>query len=91
MYEMYVIFLQSYLNPLFPLIVLGTGAYFIRRIARAMERRAEANAELALLRERVTQLEESNELMTRDVLRLQAAQEFATRLLGDRVAESRRG
>ena len=75
----------AYLGMLFPMITLATAAYFLRRLVGAMERRAEANAQLADLRARLADIENSNEELVRDVLRLQAAQEFSTRLLGERL------
>jgi cell division protein FtsB len=77
----------GYLTPMLPLLTLGTTAYFVRRIIRALERRTEVNAEVAALRERLTQLEETSDATERELMRLQAAQEFATRLLAERSRE----
>jgi cell division protein FtsB len=77
----------GYLRPILPLLTLGTATYFVRRFIRAFERRTEVNADVAALRERLVQLEETSEATERDVMRLQAAQEFATRLLAERARE----
>jgi hypothetical protein len=74
----------TYLGLLFPLLALGTTAYFVRRFLRAYERRTEVNAELGTLRDRVAQLEDATDTAEREIMRLQAAQDFATRLLADR-------
>jgi cell division protein FtsB len=77
----------TYLRLTLPLLTLGTGAYFVRRFIRAIEHRTEVNAEVAALRDRVTQLEETSDTTEREIMRLQAAQEFATRLLAERSRE----
>jgi cell division protein FtsB len=82
----YFLFME-YLRPLLPFLVLGTTAYFARRAVRAIERRAAAQAELGELRARVAQLEEQAEDTTRDVMRLQAANDFAAQLLRGRLSE----
>ena len=82
----YLLFME-YLRPLLPFLVLGTIAYFARRAVRAFERRATAQAELGELRGRVAQLEEQAEDTTRDVMRLQAANDFAAQLLRGRLSE----
>ena len=84
----YYLFME-YLRPLFPFLVLGTTAYFARRGVRAFERRAEAQKELADLRARVAQLEEGLETTERDVLRLQAGQDFAAQLINNRIGDPR--
>src|SRR5438309_195430 len=76
------------LSMLFPFILLGTGAYFTRRWVRAVERRSEAAAELVECRARIAELEDSQESLQRDVMRLQAGHEFTTQILGARVASS---
>jgi cell division protein FtsB len=82
----YLLFMEA-LRPLLPFLVLGTTAYFARRAIRAFERRAAAQAELGELRARVAQLEEQAEDTTRDVMRLQAANDFAAQLLRGRLSE----
>ena len=74
------------LNVLYSFILLGTGAYFARRWVRAIERRSEAAAELAECRARIAELEESQEGLQRDIMRLQAGHEFTTQILSARVA-----
>ena len=81
--------LFDYLRPLWPFLILGSASYFAHRLVRALERRSDAGAELAELRGRVAQLEEEADATQRDVLRLQAAQDFATQLLSGRIADSR--
>jgi len=76
------------LRPLLPFLVLGTTAHFARRFVRAIEQRSHAKAELKELRERMAQLEENLETAERDVMRVQAAQDFAAQLLGNRIAEA---
>lgn len=66
-------------------VVLGGGAYAVRRFLRAYERRVEGGTELAALRDRVAALEESLESIQGSVERLSAGQEFTTKLLGGRV------
>lgn len=87
-------FLEAYdiatgiLRPLFPYLVLATTGYFARRFVMAWERRSEAQAELAELRSRVTALEDAQGITERDVMRLEAGQDFAARLLGTRITEA---
>ena len=86
MFRDYLAFM-AYLHPLLPFLVLGTTVYFARRAVRAFERRAAAQAELGELRARVAQLEEQADDTTRDVMRLEAANEFAAQLLRGRLSE----
>ena len=65
-------------------VVLGGGAYAVRRFLRAYERRAGSDAELTALRDRVTALEESLDTVQGSLERLSAAQEFTTKLLAAR-------
>ena len=65
-------------------IVLGGGIYAVRRFLRAYERRSSSEAELAALRARVATLEESLENVQGSLERLDASQEFTTKLLGAR-------
>jgi len=67
-------------------LVLATRA--ATRYARAVEGRAEDRNTRADLQERVTQLEEALDDARAHIARLEAAQEFTTRLLTDR-AEAR--
>ena len=76
------------LRPLLPFLVLGTTAYFARRYVRALERRSHAQTEVNELRARVAQLEEGLETAERDVMRVQAAQDFAAQLLSSRIADA---
>ena len=64
--------------------VLGGGFYFARRYVRAVEARTDKDAALNELRARVQTLEDALDGTQRDVQRLEAAQEFTTRLLADR-------
>jgi hypothetical protein len=61
--------------------VLGGGFYFVRRYVRAVESRGAKDAELLEMRQRISTLEDSLDATQRDVERLEAAQEFTTRLL----------
>jgi hypothetical protein len=63
---------------------LGGGFYFARRYVRAAEARGDREAALSELRARVQTLEDALDGTQRDVQRLEAAQEFTTRLLADR-------
>lgn len=65
-------------------VVLGGGAYAVRRFLRAYERRVGSDAELTALRDRVTALEESLDTVQGSLERLSAGQEFTTKLLGAR-------
>ncbi len=76
------------LRPLLPFLILGTTAYFARRYVRALEQRSHAQTELSELRARTAQLEEGLETTERDVMRIQAAQEFAAQLLSSRIADA---
>ncbi|MDQ3697162.1 MAG: hypothetical protein M3373_03925 [Gemmatimonadota bacterium] len=69
-------------------VVLGGGAYAVRRFLRAYERRTGNEAELAALRQRVAAFEESLEGVRGEVERLDAGQEFTTKLLGARSGRS---
>lgn len=76
---------------MWPTIVLagmGTVAYFIRRYLRAMERRGEDRVALTHLSQRVEQLEDALDASQRDIVRLEAAQQFTSRLLTERVQSS---
>ena len=70
-------------------VVLGGGIYAVRRFLRAYERRTGNEAELAALRERVSALEESMDSVQGSVERLNAGQEFTTKLLGTRSSADR--
>ncbi len=65
-------------------VVLGGGIYAVRRFLHAYERRVGSDAELTALRDRVTALEESLEAVQGSLERLNAGQEFTTKLLGAR-------
>ena len=65
-------------------VVLGGGIYAVRRFLRAYERRVSSDAELTALRDRVTALEESLDAVQGSLERLNAGQEFTTKLLGAR-------
>ena len=67
--------------------VLGAGIYAVRRFLRILEHRAGNEAELAALRERVVILEDSVEDVRGLVERLDASQEFTTKLLSGRPLE----
>lgn len=69
---------------LFWSIVLGAGIYSVRRFLRILEHRGSNETELAALRERVVALEESVEDVRGSVERLDAGQEFTTKLLSGR-------
>jgi hypothetical protein len=71
-------------------VVLGGGAYAVRRFLRAYEGRAGSEAELTALRDRVTALEESLDTVQGSLERLSAGQEFTTRLLGERSGPGER-
>ena len=71
-------------------IVLGGGIYTVRRFLRAYERRAGNEPELAALRARVAALEESLENVHGSLERLDASQEFTTKLLGARAGGGER-
>ena len=73
---------------LLPIFAFGAGVYFVRRFVIALERRASSNGELNELRARVAELEEAREVTDREVLRLQAANEFAVQLLAGRVQDA---
>jgi hypothetical protein len=66
-------------------VALGTGAYLARRYVRAIERRGANDAEITELRQRLAVLEENADATRRDVDRLEAGQEFTTKLLAERV------
>ena len=72
---------------LFWTIVLGAGIYSVRRFLRILEHRAGNEAELAALRERLVTLEDSVEDVRGSVERLDASQEFTTKLLSGRPLE----
>lgn len=72
---------------LFWSIVLGGGIYSVRRYLRILESRAGNDAELVSLRERVVALEDSVEDVRGSVERLDAGQEFTTKLLSGRPLE----
>jgi len=75
------------LRPLLPFLTLGTTAYFARRYGRALELRSHAQTELNELRARIAQLEDGLETAERDLMRVQAAQDFAAQLLSSRIAD----
>ena len=70
---------------LFWSIVLGGGIYAVRRYLSILERRVGNEAELAALRQRVADLEEGLDDVRASVDRLDAGQEFTTRLLEART------
>ena len=72
---------------LFWSILLGGGIYAVRRYLRILEIRAGNDAELVSLRERVVALEDSVEDVRGSVERLDAGQEFTTKLLSRRTLE----
>jgi membrane protein implicated in regulation of membrane protease activity len=69
-------------------VILGSSIYFARRFVRAFERRSDNQAALRALEERLAALEDSMESVREDVGRLEAGQEFTTRLLRSRAARS---
>ena len=71
-------------------VVLGGGAYAVRRFLRAYERRVGSETEVKALRDRVTTLEESLDTVQSSLERLSAGQEFTTKLLGARSSADER-
>lgn len=67
-------------------VVLGTAIYAVRRLLRIMERRGGADAELTALQGRVAALEGALEDVRGSIDRLDASQEFTTKLLTARAA-----
>ena len=65
-------------------IMLGGGIYAVRRFLGILERRTESKVELAALQQRVAALEEALDDVRGSVERLDAGQEFTTKLLGAR-------
>lgn len=65
--------------------VLGGGAYFARRFARAAERRSGNEQEIAQLTSRLAALEEALDGARQDIDRLETGLEFTTRLLASRA------
>ena len=84
-YDYWMLFLQVYFWPLLALGALATGGSLARRYIKAIERRAQERVEQAHLVTRVEQLEEALEEARDSLSRLEAGQEFTTRLLGERV------
>lgn len=74
--------------PALGVVALVTGIYFARRHVRALERSTTDDAGLAELRQRLLQIEETLETTRRDVDRIEAGQEFTTRLLGERTTRT---
>ena len=72
-------------------LVLGGTGYAVRRFLRAYERRTGNSTELAALRERVAALEDTLDNVHGSLERLNASQEFTTKLLGARSATGERG
>ena len=68
---------------------LASGAYFARRYLMVLEQRAAGAAELADLHRRLGEVEADAEATRQAVERLEAAQEFTTKLLAARVAPGR--
>ena len=64
--------------------VLGGGFYLVRRYIRAVEHRGKDEIDLAELRTRIIALEDALETTRSDVERLEAGQEFTSRLLSAR-------
>lgn len=73
-----------YLAVVFNGVLLGGGIYAVRRFLQSYELRTGNEAELAALRQRVAALEESLEDMQGAVERLDASQEFTSKLLSAR-------
>ena len=71
-------------------VVLGGGIYGVRRFLRAYERRVSSETDLTALRDRVTALEESLDAVQGSLERLNAGQEFTTKLLGARSGRGER-
>ena len=61
--------------------ILGGSFYFARRFVRAIERRRDNEEALSGIGQRLAALEDSTEGLRADVSRLDAGQEFTTRLL----------
>ena len=70
--------------------ILGGGSYFAWRFVRPFERRGHSEAALAALAQRIAALAESMNSVREDVERLDAGQEFTTRLLTPRSGRSER-
>ena len=75
---------------LLPVLAGASALYLGLRFVRATERRSVGGGELRELRERVDRLEEDLGRSTADVERLEEAQRFMQRLLGDAASEGRR-
>ena len=69
-------------------LVLGGSGYAVRRFLRAYEKRTGSATELTALRDRVAALEDTLENVQGSLDRLNASQEFTTKLLGARSASS---
>ena len=79
----WLVFLSDYFWPVFAIGAFATTAHLVRRYVRAAEHRIDVNRETAELRERVTQLEETLDQLQNEIAKIQAGQEFTTKLLTD--------
>ena len=78
-------FIFMTLPMLFGLGIMGSAFYLGFRFLRAFEARGGNRTELEELRSRLARIEESMESMGTDVERIAEAQQFTTKLLGDRT------
>jgi hypothetical protein len=86
-YDYWMMFIHVYFWPVLALGTAVAGGRLARRYIKAVEGRAEAKVEQAQLTARVAELEGALEEAHDAVTRLEAAQEFTTRLLSERVGE----
>ena len=71
--------------PILGTVGLATATYFARRFVRTREKAIENQLELADLRRRMMSIEEMLDVSQRDIMRLEAEQNFTNRLLAERV------
>lgn len=86
-YDLWLAYFGLYFWPAFALGSAVTVAWLARRYITAMEQRAESKVEHAQLLARVVELETALDDAQTAVTRLEAAQDFTTRLLPERVAD----
>jgi len=83
--EQFINFVVIFMWPVISVAGIGVAAYFGRRFAIAIERQGVNRQALTDLEARIIRLESDLEDSQRDVSRVEARQEFTTKLLGERI------
>ncbi|MEO7043442.1 MAG: hypothetical protein ABI035_14360 [Gemmatimonadaceae bacterium] len=75
----------TFIWPAIAVAAIGVGAYYAHRFTQTVERQGENRRALAAVEDRIKELESALDESRQSIERIEAREEFTTRLLGERV------